>query len=94
MKNPHRDTISELEELPNVGKAMAELLRLSGVDHPAQLVGQEALELYDQLCIVSGKSYDPCVIDVFMSVVHFMESGEPLPWWAFTDARKEMKNGK
>ncbi|MDA3925968.1 MAG: mitomycin resistance protein [Kiritimatiellae bacterium] len=89
MKNPNRDTISHLEELPNVGKAMANILRLSGIDQSAQLVGKEALDLYDNLCITAGKSYDPCVIDVFMSVIHFMESGEPLPWWAFTDARKK-----
>ena len=89
MKNPDRDTISHLEELPNVGKAMAEILRLSGIDHPAQLIDKEPLVLYDQLCRVTGKRYDPCIIDVFMSVIHFMECGEPLPWWAFTDARKE-----
>ena len=73
MKNPNRDTISHLEELPNVGKAMAELLRLSGIDQPAQLIDKEPLVLYDQLCLVTGKRYDPCVIDVFMSL---LESGE------------------
>jgi effector-binding domain-containing protein len=30
----------------------------------------------------------PCVIDVFMSAVHFMEGGEPLPWWSFIQERK------
>jgi hypothetical protein len=30
------------------------------------------------------------VIDVFMAVVHFMETGDPLPWWAFTKKRKSM----
>jgi hypothetical protein len=25
-----------------------------------------------------------------MSVVHFMEGGEPLPWWSFTDERKQI----
>jgi hypothetical protein len=30
------------------------------------------------------------VIDVFMAVVHFMEGGDPLPWWTFTKKRKSM----
>ncbi|MDT8283944.1 MAG: helix-hairpin-helix domain-containing protein [Thermovirgaceae bacterium] len=29
-------------------------------------------------------------IDVFMSAVRFMEGGEPLPWWSFTDERKRL----
>ncbi len=96
MKNPDRKTISQLENLPNVGKAIAEKLRLIGIDHPKKLIGKQPLELYDQLCIVTKERHDPCVIDTFMSIVHFMESGEVLPWWAFTDKRKrgnKMKYG-
>jgi hypothetical protein len=36
----------------------------------------------------TGPNKTPCVIDVFMSAVHFMEGGEPLPWWSFTQERK------
>ena len=89
MKNPDRKTVSHLDELPNIGKAIAEDLRLIGIDHPKKLVGKEPLELYERLCKISGEMHDPCVIDVFMSVVHFMEGGDPLPWWAFTDERKK-----
>ena len=89
MKNPDRESISELEELPNIGKAMAKDLRLVGIHHAKQLVGKEPFELYEALCSVTGKRHDPCVIDVFMSVVSFMEGGDPLPWWSFTTARKK-----
>ena len=89
MKNPDRETISKLEELPNIGKAMANDLRLIGIDNPRELIGKEAFDLYEELCSISGKKHDPCVIDVFMSVIHFMEGGEPLPWWSFTDDRKK-----
>jgi Pathogenicity locus len=88
MKNPDRKTVTQLEELPNVGKAMADDLRLIGIDDPNKLVGKNPFELYDTLCRISGTKHDPCVIDVFMSIVHFMESGEPRPWWSFTDERK------
>lgn len=90
MKNPNRKTVSRLDELPNIGKAMADSLQLIGIDHPRKLIGKEPFELYGELCAISGKKHDPCVIDVFMSAVHFMESGEPLPWWSFTDERKKI----
>jgi len=89
MKYPDRETISRLDELPNIGKAMANDLRLIGIDHPKQLIGKRPFELYDALCATSGNRHDPCVIDVFMSVVHFMEGGEPLPWWSFSEERKK-----
>ncbi len=92
MKNPDRESISHLEALPNVGEAMAEKLRLIGIDHPKQLKGKDPLALYDQLCSVTAIRHDPCVIDVLMSVVYFMENGDALPWWAFTDERKKLLN--
>ena len=88
MKNPDRETVSRLDELPNIGKAIADDLRLIGIDHPKKLIGKDPFELYEALCIKTGMSHDPCVIDVFISVVHFMEGGDPLPWWSFTDERK------
>ena len=93
MKNPNRKTVSHLEELPNIGKAMAGDLRLIGINHPKELIGKNPFELYDELCARSGKRHDPCVIDVFMSVVQFMEGGDALPWWAFTEKRKGMIAG-
>ena len=91
MKNPDRKTVSRLEELPNIGKAMAQDLRSIGINHPTELIGKDPMKLYDALCDASGKRHDPCVIDVFMAVIHFMEGGEPLPWWDFTKERKRMK---
>ena len=88
MKNPDREKVSRLDGLPNIGKAMADNLRLVGIDHPKKLIGEDPFDLYEELCAKSGHSHDPCVIDVFISAVHFMEGGEPLPWWSFTDERK------
>jgi len=89
MKNPDRKTVSRLEALPNIGKAMADDLRLIGIDRPKKLIGKDPFELYEALCRASGTRHDPCVIDAFMSAVHFMEGGEPVPWWSFTDERKK-----
>lgn len=89
MKNPDRDTVSRLDALPNIGKAMAKDFRIIGIEHPKQLIGKDPYELYETLCEKTGTRHDPCVIDVFISVVHFMEGGDPLPWWAFTEERKK-----
>ncbi|MBN1653524.1 MAG: helix-hairpin-helix domain-containing protein [Deltaproteobacteria bacterium] len=89
MKNPDRNTVSRLEDLPNIGKAIARDLRLVGIDHPNKLIGADAYGLYESLCTATGKRQDPCVIDVFMSVIHFMQGGKALPWWSFTEKRKK-----
>ena len=90
MNNPDRVSVSKLQELPNIGKAIAADLRLIGINHPEELVGKEPFQLYELLCEITGKRHDPCLLDVFMSVVHFMDGGEPLPWWSFTNERKKL----
>jgi len=89
MKSPDRHSVSQLEALPNIGNAIAQNLKLIGVEHPQQLIGKNAYELHEALGVVLGKRQDPCVIDVFLSVITFMEGGEALPWWSFTNERKK-----
>ncbi|MEN8199501.1 MAG: helix-hairpin-helix domain-containing protein [Thermodesulfobacteriota bacterium] len=88
MKCPDRETVSQLEELPNIGKAMAADLRLLKIFHPGELIGRDPYRLYDELCSLTGEKHDPCVIDVFLSVVSFMEGGKAAPWWEYTAERK------
>ena len=88
MKTPNRQTVSRLEELPNIGEAMAGDLRLVGINHPQELIGKDPYKLYNELCRLTGKKHDPCVIDVFLSVVSYMEGGDAKPWWEFTEGRK------
>lgn len=90
MKNPDVKNISELIELPNIGKAIAAMLYMIQINKPTDLIGKEPLQLYRQLCDKSDKRIDPCVLDVFISAVHFMESGEAVSWWKFTEQRKQM----
>ena len=90
MKNPDRKTVSRLEELPNIGKTIASNLEMIGIDHPGKLAGKDPFKLYEALCARTGKRVDPCVLDVFMAAVSFMEGGKPLPWWSFTKERKRL----
>lgn len=89
MKNPERNKVSQLEELPNIGKVMAKDLRLIGIHNPQQLIGRNGYQLHRELCRITGEKHDPCVIDVFLSVIDFMEGGEAAPWWTFTEERKK-----
>lgn len=86
-----RERLDNLTELPNVGPATAGDLRLLGIEHAQQLVGRDPVQLYEQLCDVTGQRHDPCVIDVFMSIVSFMNGNPPKPWWDFTEERKKLR---
>lgn len=91
MKSPKARTAAEcerLEQLPNVGPALAADLRLLGIAHPRELAGRDAFALYRALCRASGRRQDPCVLDTFLAVIDFMSGAEPRPWWAYTAQRK------
>jgi len=94
MKNPNRKTVVELEDLPNIGPAMARDLRLLNIKHPQQLIGNNAYHMHSKLCQLTGKVQDPCVIDVFLAAVHFMEGGNSAPWYHFTEERKKYLSRK
>jgi hypothetical protein len=83
-----RDQITRLQQLPNIGKAAAADLHLIGIEHPSQLIGQDPYRMYEDLCKISGLRHDPCVYDVFIAAVRYMEGGPALPWWAHTRERK------
>jgi hypothetical protein len=89
-----RNRLTRLEDLPNIGPAMAGDLRRIGIAGPGDLAGRDPFELYDALCRATGARHDPCVLDVFMSVVSFMDGGPALPWWAFTERRKRQTGGR
>ena len=95
--NPHkidRARVKQLTDLPNVGKATADDLRLLGFHSPEQLIGVCPFEMYNRLCLKTRQRHDPCVLDVFMSITHFMKGEPPRPWWEFTATRKIVLAGK
>ena len=82
------DACQQLEQLPNIGPAMAADLRALGIAHPRELAGHDAYALYQALCRHSGKRQDPCVLDTFLAATDFMSGGAARPWWEFTAQRK------
>ena len=75
-------------DLPNVGPATEADLHVLGIQKPEQLVGPDAYEMHERLCRLTKVKHDPCVIDVFLAIVHFVNGGLAKPWWDFTEERK------
>ena len=80
--------VATLEDIPNVGPAVAADLRRLGITAPADLLGRDPYAMYDDLCRITGQRHDPCLLDTFIAAVRFM-AGEPKkPWWSYTAERK------
>ena len=78
-----------LEQLPNIGPALAADLRRLGIRHPGELRARDPFQLYQALCRATGKRQDPCVLDSFMAVTDFMRGAAPTAWWHYTAQRKQ-----
>ena len=86
-KTTNRD-VARLEDIPNVGPAIAADLRQLGITQPDALVGRDPYEMYDDLCRITGQRHDPCLLDTFIAAVRYMEGGPKKPWWKYTAERK------
>lgn len=81
---------SQLEDIPNIGKSIASDLRAIGIFHPHQLGKLDPLVTYLALSGRMAHRHDPCVLYTLMAARHFMESGESIPWWKFTEQGKKL----
>jgi hypothetical protein len=82
---------TSLEEIPNVGPSLAKSLKRVGIRRPSELEGKDPYQLYDLLCERTGTHQDPCVLDVFISAVRYMEGEPARPWWHYTPERKQAR---
>ncbi len=80
--------IKHFQEIPNVGKATESDFIALGLLNPQQLIGNDPYKMFNELCTITNIKHDPCVIDVFISAVRYMEGGPPKKWWEFTEERK------
>ncbi|MDH2917483.1 MAG: helix-hairpin-helix domain-containing protein [Gallionella sp.] len=80
----------KLEDLPNIGKSIASDLRSLGIHSPTELATRDPLKTYLALSDNMGKRHDPCVLYTLLAARHFLESGESIPWWKFTEQGKQL----
>ena len=83
-----RASAARLEELPNVGPAVAAKLRTIGIRQPSDLTGCDPYALFEELRVRAGRRPDPCLLDVLIAVTRFMSGEPPRPWWSYTAERK------
>jgi DNA transformation protein len=81
---------ARLEDIPNIGPAMAADLRGLGILSPDDVRRMDARAAYDRLRTPTGQRHDPCVLDVFLAAKDFMNGGAAQPWWHFTERRKRL----
>ena len=88
MQSDDRTELTELQQIPNVGPAIADDLRLIGISSPQDLLGKDPYTMHDDLFHTTGIRHDLCELDVFISAVRFMDGEPKRPWWKYTAERK------
>ena len=82
--------LARLEDIPNIGPAVAADLRQLGIALPDDLPGRDPYQMYDDLCRLTGQRHDPCLLDTFIAVVRYMQGEPKKPWWKYTAERKKV----
>jgi hypothetical protein len=86
--NSDRDAIRSLTEIINVGESVAGDLTRVGIVRAQRLIGNDPWKLYCKICATDGAMHDPCLLDVLMSAVDFMDGQPPRKWWSYGTQRK------
>jgi len=89
-----RSDITDFKDVPNVGPATVKYLHVIGISCPYELIGQDPYSIYDELCQSYGKRFDPCLADVLISAVRFMEGAPSKKWWKYSEERKKHMTGR
>lgn len=84
-----RENIRRFRDIPNIGPAIEKDLIALGLNAPTELAGKDPYRMYQDLCAITRHRQDPCVLDVFMSAVSYMEGGPEKKWWEYTEERKQ-----
>ena len=81
--------MSELRNIPNVGKRTEQDLLAMGYTTIASLKGKSAQELYDEECALRGTLLDRCQLYLYRAVEYFVNTPSPdsakLKWWFWKD---------
>lgn len=90
--------VHHLSELISIGPAMLKDFKLLGIDCIADLRTKSAEELYHQLCIITGKKHDICVLDTFHAAIAQAKNPqlpkEQCQWWYWSRKRKKQSAKK
>ena len=81
---------SELEQIPGIGKNMAQHLIAAGFPTVASLRGQDPEEVYLRDCAAQATEVDRCALYAYRLAVHYANHNGVLPpdkpnWWNWKD---------
>jgi hypothetical protein len=88
-----RIDVTRFRDIPNVGPAIEQAFLDLGLNEPADLQGRDPYCMYEDLCAIRNGRQDPCILDVFIAAVDYMQGGPVRKWWEFTEQRKRQLAG-
>lgn len=80
--------MKELKDLKNVGKKTLEDLNILNIKTIDQLKKYNADQLYNKLNKLKGQKQDPCMWDIFASIINEAKTGKKTNWWDWSKIRK------
>ena len=83
----------ELEEIPNIGPAVARKLERLGIARVEDLRGGDGEALFERLCALDARRHDPCLLDTFVAAVDYANGAPARPWWEYSRERKARAHG-
>jgi hypothetical protein len=82
----------QLKELRGIGRKMLKDFELLGVRSVSQLISEDARQLYDRMCVLTGTRQDPCVLDTYRCAIEQARNPglpeEQCDWWYWSRVRK------
>jgi hypothetical protein len=91
--------LKELQEIPGVGKSIANDLWHIGIRSISDLKNRDPQELYDDSNKFAGTVQDPCLLYTFRCAVYYAstpkskQNPDKLKWWNWKDSPKS-KTGR
>ncbi len=88
-KNSEKDALRAFQQIPGVGKSIAQDLWDMGFRSPRELKNKNPEKLYADFCSLRGMPVDRCMLYVFRCAVYFVSHKkhrpELLKWWNWKD---------
>jgi hypothetical protein len=81
--------LEQLEQIPGVGKSVAQDMRNIGIDSVSQLENQDPEKIYQKLCSFKASPVDRCMLYILCCAVYYASNTEHDPnllkWWNWKD---------
>jgi len=81
--------LKQLEQIPGVGKSVAQDMRNIGIYSVSQLENQDPGNLYQKLCSFKASPVDRCMLYILRCAVYYASNTEHDPellkWWNWKD---------